>query len=70
MTYRDWLPSLWDDDKGTAVRPFSDLRKRIDSLFEDFDSPLQVGGPHFMAIARTQAAADAMADPAFQPLSH
>ena len=27
-------------------------------------------GPHFMAIARTQAAADAMADTAFQPLSH
>jgi HSP20 family protein len=47
MTYRDWLPSLWDDDKGTAARPFSDLRKRIDTLFENFDSALQIGGGDF-----------------------
>lgn len=47
MTYRDWLPSLWGEDKADVAHPFSDLRKRIDTLFEDFDSALQVGKGEF-----------------------
>lgn len=37
MTGRDWLPSLWADEKGETEYPFAALRNRIDSLMEDFD---------------------------------
>ena len=47
MTYRDWLPSLWGEEKPDATRPFSALRKQIDTLFEDFDSALQGGKGDF-----------------------
>jgi HSP20 family protein len=47
MTYRDWLPSLWSEDKADVAHPFSDLRKRIDTLFEDFDSAMPLGKGDF-----------------------
>lgn len=47
MTYRNWLPSLWGEEKGDAARPFSALREQIDTLFEDFDSALQVSKGDF-----------------------
>ncbi|WP_244625190.1 Hsp20/alpha crystallin family protein [Rhizobium daejeonense] len=36
MAYRSWLPSLWGE-KESVESSFGDLRKRIDSLFDDFD---------------------------------
>lgn len=44
MAQRNWLPSLWGD-KGDQS-PFTDLRRRIDSLFEDLDAglPALTGG--------------------------
>lgn len=36
MTNRDWLPSLWGEQKGEAENPFSALRNQIDTVFEDF----------------------------------
>lgn len=44
MTYRSWLPSLWSEGDD-ARNPFTDLRKRVDRLFEDFDKgPPDVAG--------------------------
>lgn len=45
MTYRDWLPSILGEQKGEAGDPFSALRKRIETVFEDFDRgwPATVG---------------------------
>jgi HSP20 family protein len=40
MSYRDWLPSIWGEQKEGEENPFIDLRKRIDSLFDDFDRGL------------------------------
>ena len=37
MTYRDWLPSLWSEQRDELENPFPALRKRLDALFEDFD---------------------------------
>ena len=37
MTYRDWLPSPWNESKDESESPISKLRKRLDALFEDFD---------------------------------
>lgn len=39
MARGSWLQSLWGD-KEDDKNPFADLRKRIDSLFEDFDQGL------------------------------
>lgn len=39
MAQGGWLQSLWGD-KEDDKNPFVDLRKRIDSLFEDFDQGL------------------------------
>jgi len=47
MTYRDWLPSLWSEEKDDANHPFLALRKQIDSVFHDFDQRLKVGQGDF-----------------------
>lgn len=36
MSTRDWLPSLWSERKEGEEDPFLTLRKRMDSLFDDF----------------------------------
>lgn len=41
MAHSSWLPSLWGE-KENNENPFTDLRKRIDSLFADFDRGLPV----------------------------
>ena len=40
MANRSWLPSLWGEQKEGEESPFAELRKRIDSMFEDFDRGL------------------------------
>ena len=36
MPYKEWLPKAWGGMKDDEI-PFLPLRKRIDSLFDDFD---------------------------------
>ncbi|MHA6261820.1 Hsp20/alpha crystallin family protein [Arenibacterium sp. CAU 1754] len=44
MTYRNWLPSAWLDDKDDDNNPFGNLRAQIDSLFDDFKAgPMTMG---------------------------
>lgn len=47
MTYRNWLPSLWGEENADTTHPFADLRKRIDTLFQDFDGSLHAGKGDF-----------------------
>lgn len=42
MTYRDWLPSLWNERKEGEDHPFLTLRKQMDSIFDDFGSGLML----------------------------
>ena len=37
MAYSGWLAPLWDDEKTSIDRPFSDLRGKIESVVEDFN---------------------------------
>ena len=46
MTYREWLPSLWEEARGEAQDPLSALRKQIETVFHDFErgSPARAKG--------------------------
>ena len=37
MSYRNWLPSTWSEQRDASEYPLSVLRKRMDEIFEDFD---------------------------------
>ena len=41
MAYSGWLAPLWDDEKTSLQRPVSDVRGKIEKVFEDFNRGLR-----------------------------